>query len=304
MTHYICIDIGGTSIKYGIYDDASQQFVRHDSTPTHADQGGPHIVITVLGLIEGLSHAATAPLYGICVSTAGMVDCATGSIAYSSELIPRYTGTPLKSMIEQQTGLPCEVENDVNCAGLAEYHAGNARGAKTALCLTVGTGIGGSYIDHGRVLHGAGGSACEVGYIHLPGGDFQDLASTTALVRRVATRKNMQAEDLSGKRIFELAQQGDTDCAEAINTMTTYLGMGIANICYVLNPEVVILGGGIMAQSDYLGGPIRRALDDNLRKPVARATSLRFAHHRNRAGMLGAYYHFRYMQESRKHGSF
>lgn len=298
MSRYICIDIGGTSIKYGIYDEKSQAFIGHDSVPTRADQGGPHIVFTVSGIIEDLLHSEKE-VSGICISTAGMVDCGEGRVIYASELIPRYTGTPLKTLIEKQTGLPCEVENDVNCAGLAEYHAGAAKGSRSALCLTVGTGIGGAYIDHGRVLHGVSGSACEVGYIHLPGGDFQDLASTTALVRKVAQSKGVPVEDMSGELVFQLAKRNDHDCMQAISEMCEYLGMGIANICYVLNPEVIVLGGGIMAQGDYLYEDIRSSLDRNLRAPVSKATTLRFAYHRNRAGMLGAYYHFLNMQRNR-----
>lgn len=299
MARFICIDIGGTSIKYGVYEDDTRRFVNHDSTPTQAAFGGPHIVETVRGIIQDLRRQSPV-LQGICISTAGMVDVEAGCVRYASELIPQYTGTAWKALLEEETGLPCEVENDVNCAGLAEYHAGSAKGASSALCLTVGTGIGGAYIEHGRVLHGVSGSACEVGYLHLPQGDFQDLASTSALVKRVSGSVSSNAgATLSGRIIFERARSGDLQCVRAIDEMCDWLGMGIADICYVLNPEVVVLGGGIMSQQDYLYGRIRKSLDAHLRAPIAAATTLRFAFNQNRAGMLGAYYHFLDMQRNR-----
>ena len=82
---------------------------------------------------------------GICISTAGMVDCEKGKITYAAPLIPNYTGTEIKKTLEDLYGIPCEVENDVNCAGLAEHFAGASKGSSISLCLTIGTGIGRSY---------------------------------------------------------------------------------------------------------------------------------------------------------------
>ncbi len=290
MKEYICVDIGGTSIKYGIIGE-NAEFLETASVPTQAmEHGGPGIVRKVTQLIDEARVRRT--LSGICISTAGMVDCDKGTITYAAPLIPDYTGTQWKKALEERFHLPCEVENDVNCAGLAEYHAGAARGSKIAVCLTVGTGIGGAILIDGKIFHGFSGSGCEVGYMHLPGGAFQDLGAASVLSRKVASCKGLTPEETDGKYIFDQARAGDPDCIRAIDEMVDVLGMGIANICYVLNPEVVVLGGGIMVERDYLADRLRAGLDRWLLPSVARHTRLAFAENRNQAGMLGAFYHF------------
>lgn len=291
MKEYICIDIGGTSIKYGmVREDGS--FLTTGEMPTEAMQyGGPGIMEKAKKIVE--TYQAEYRPEGICVSTAGMVDCENGKITYASPLIPDYTGTEIKKTLEELYGIPCEVENDVNCAGLAEHFAGAARGSRISVCLTIGTGIGGAILIDGKVFHGFSGSGCEVGYMHLPGGEFQDLGASSILVKKVASYKNTDQEEINGKYVFEQAKQGDEDCIRAIREMCEVLGMGIANICYVVNPEVVVLGGGIMAQKEYLKDLLRDSLDKYLLPSVAQHTRLEFAQNQNQAGMLGAYYNFR-----------
>lgn len=291
MKEYICIDIGGTSIKYGmVREDGS--YLTTGEMPTEAMQyGGPGIMEKAKKIVE--TYQAEYRPEGICVSTAGMVDCENGKITYASPLIPDYTGTEIKKTLEELYGIPCEVENDVNCAGLAEHFAGAARGSRISVCLTIGTGIGGAILIDGKVFHGFSGSGCEVGYMHLPGGEFQDLGASSILVKKVASYKNTDPEEINGKYVFEQAKQGDEDCIRAIREMCEVLGMGIANICYVVNPEVVVLGGGIMAQKEYLKDLLRDSLDKYLLPSVAQHTRLEFAQNQNQAGMLGAYYNFR-----------
>lgn len=291
MKEYICIDIGGTSIKYGmVREDGS--FLATGEMPTEAMQyGGPGIMEKAKKIVK--AYQAEYQPEGICVSTAGMVDCENGKITYASPLIPDYTGTEIKKTLEELYGIPCEVENDVNCAGLAEHFAGASRGSRISVCLTIGTGIGGAILIDGKVFHGFSGSGCEVGYMHLPGGEFQDLGASSVLVKKTAEYKNMDPAEINGKYVFEQAKQGDEDCIRAIREMCEVLGMGIANICYVVNPEVVVLGGGIMAQKEYLKDMLRESLDKYLLPSVAQHTRLEFAQNENQAGMLGAYYNFR-----------
>lgn len=222
-----------------------------------------------------------------------MVDCDNGRITYAAPLIPDYTGTEIKKILEQKFDIPCEVENDVNCAGLAENFNGVSKGSKISVCLTIGTGIGGAILIDGKIFHGFSGSGCEVGYMHLPGGEFQDMGASSILVKKTAEYKHIAPESIDGKYVFEHAKKGDTDCIRAIEEMCDVLGMGIANICYVVNPEVVVLGGGIMAQKEYLKDRIRISLDKYLLPSVAKHTRLEFAENKNQAGMLGAFCHFK-----------
>lgn len=296
MKKYVSIDIGGTAIKYGVIREDGEIICR-DEMKTEAYKGGPSILSKAVEIVKELNWEHE--ISGICISTAGIVNTKKGEIFYSAPLIPDYTGTKFKETMEQSFGIPCEVENDVNCAGLAEYTSGAAKGSGVVLMLTIGTGIGGCMIVDGKVFHGYSNSACEVGYMHMEDSDFQTLGAASILTKKVAERKQEPEEKWNGYRIFEEAKKGDEICNQAIDEMTDVLGKGIANICYVVNPEVVVLGGGIMAQETFLKSKMETALKKYLIPSILRNTRIAFAKHKNDAGMLGAFYHFRGCHQER-----
>ena len=285
MKKYACLDIGGTAIKYGLIDE-NGYIIEKKSTATEADK----IVETAIDIVENFKRIND--ISGICISTAGMVDPIKGEIVYSGPTIPNYKGTRLKAIMEERFGVPCEVENDVNCANLAEYISGASVGSDTSTLLTVGTGIGGSMIIGGNLYRGWTNSACEVGYMHMEGGEFQALGAASVLTAKVAERKNDPKESWSGIRIFEEAKKGDAICCQAIEEMVDVLGKGIANICYVVNPQVIVLGGGIMAQEAYLKDKIENSVKKHLISHLEKNTKIVYAKYKNDAGMLGAFYHF------------
>lgn len=323
MEYYVSIDIGGTAMKYGVIESADAgcaKIIQKNQMDTEAQKGGPKILQKVIQIVQ--DAVDQYPICGICISTAGMVDTQKGEIFYAAPLIPNYTGTKFKEILEKQFQIPCEVENDVNCAGLAERTSGAAAGSAVTLCLTIGTGIGGCILIGDEVFHGFSNSACEVGYMKMLGGDFQKLGAASILTKKVMARKaaeqmdavwhavtegganaDGQAKNISGDRdiwdgyrIFKEAKAGDAICIQAIDEMADVLGCGIANICYVINPEVVVLGGGIMAQEEYLRPRIEKAVCRYLVESIAQKTTIAFAKHRNDAGMLGAYYNYRKRQ--------
>lgn len=289
MKKYIAVDIGGTAIKYGMIDE-NGVLTKRQEMPTKAYQGGPSILKKTIGIVEEFLRSEACD--GICISTAGMVDTKKGEIFHAASLIPDYAGTCFKETLENTFGIPCEVENDVNCAGLAEYLTGAGKGANPMLMLTIGTGIGGCLVADGKVFHGFGNMACEIGYMHMNGSSFQTLGAASTLVKNVAKRKQQEEKDWNGYRIFQEAALGDSICVSAIDEMLDVLGMGIANICYVVSPQVVVLGGGIMAQKAYLKDRIFKAVKHYLVETMADRIEIAFATHGNDAGMLGAYYHF------------
>lgn len=298
MKNYISIDIGGTKIKYGLLSEEGKILESRERDTEAIPGGGPHILSLVKEIVRGyIEEKSVEELLGVCLSSTGMVDIGKGEIFGAGPQVPNYVGTAFKREIEESFGLPCEIENDVNCVGLSEGRAGAGTGVESLLCLTVGTGIGACFVLNGEVYHGFSGSACEVGYMHVPGGVYEQQASASALCRKVSTEKG---EDWDGKRIFAGARGGDGVCIAAIEEMCDILGMGIANLCFVLNPQRVVLGGGIMQQEDYLYPLVRAAIDKYLVPEISKRTELRFAKNGNLAGMLGAYYHFLYMQEKRR----
>ncbi len=130
MNKYVSIDIGGTAKKNMESFTKMQRLYVKRSMKTEAWKGGPAILQKVTGIVEEMKQEAQEEISGICISTAGMVDTKEGSIFYSAPLIPNYAGTQFKKTLEEMFQVPCEVENDVNCAGLAENRSGAAKGAK------------------------------------------------------------------------------------------------------------------------------------------------------------------------------
>lgn len=289
MKTYVAIDIGGTMIKYGLINEEGHILEKYKMA-TEAEQGGPGIMSKVMRIIACLSEHQT--LSGVCLSSAGMVDPNKGEIFFSGPTIPNYAGTNFKTVVEETYGIPCEIENDVNCAGLAEVVSGSAKNSQITLCLTIGTGIGGCLLTKSDVFHGYSNSACEIGYLPMGKANFQELASTTTLVRKVAEAQDENVADWNGYRVFEEAKNGNAICITEIEQMVDYLGQGIATICYVVNPQTVVLGGGIMEQKTYLQDKIERAVNQHLLSSLAEKTTLVFAQHENNAGMLGAFYHY------------
>lgn len=291
MKKFICIDIGGTSIKYGILRETGIIIEKGNMDTNALKEGGQGIFEKIKYIIS--KYLKNYEVEAVCISTAGMVDPKDGNILFALEhLIPGYTGMEIKKEVEREFNIRCEVENDVNCAGLGEMWLGAGKGASSSVCLTIGTGIGGCIIINNELIHGFSNSAGEIGYMKINGEDFQNVASTTSLVKRVARLKNIAEENINGKMIFDMAKNKDQDCLKEIDYMIKSLAIGIANLSYIINPEVIILGGGIMAQEQFLKPKIEEALRKELIKTVYENTRIEFAKRQNDAGMIGALYNF------------
>ena len=294
---FLAIDIGGTTTKFALLT-ADGEILSQGERDTESEHGGPRIVENVKALIREQKQEIS----GVCISTAGMVDEELGVIIHAGPQIPLYKGTEWKKIIETEFSIPCEVVNDVKSAGLGEAHFGVAKGKKSVLLLTIGTGIGGCFLQDGGVYHGSSHAAMEVGYIQLPGGEFQSLASTSALVKRVAGRKKESVESWNGKKVLSGLEQGDKICTEEVDRFCNALSLGMSNLCYAFNPEVFILGGGIMARKELLLPRIIKHLEEHLLPIVFEHTEVRAAGLGNQAGFLGAFVNFRKKQAERAFG--
>ena len=295
MMYYICIDIGGTSIKYGVLSDKGEIFI-DGTVSTKVTEKENFILSDVKKLIRNiLDEYRNYEIKGICVSTAGVVNPEKGEIAYAGPTIPKYTGTKIKEELEKEFSISCEVENDVNCAGLGEYWKGAGKGSKSMVCLTIGTGIGGSVILDGKLLNGIGYTAGEIGYMDVNGSYIQNIASSRYLVEKVQKEKVEKegiTDAITGVDIFELAKKGDEICIAGINEIISNLAVGVRNIIYLLNPEVIVIGGGITAQKEYLEEKIRKEVNDGMISDMFRKTRIELAQQGNQAGLLGALYNF------------
>lgn len=288
MAYYFCIDVGGTSIKSGVYDETGQLIRGGEAVNCQNTTSENHILTRVLDLIQ---HASVEyNLAGVAISSSGVIDPSKGQVAYAGYTIPNFQGTNYKKAVEERFGIRCEVENDVNAVLLAEAWQGNLLEKNNLVCLAIGTGIGGAIYQNGKLVRGLNYSAGEVGYLNVDGEFFQNLASTKALVQKA--EEMLQESNLNGHLIMERGQAGDKRVLAVLDEWLTSLAKGISSLMYLLNPEMIILGGGIMEQVDFIKPRLEAKIQEQLISPFFGQSPLYFAKLGNRAGMVGALYHF------------
>lgn len=259
---YASFDLGGTSLKHGILDEQGN-IIEKGKIPVHDD------VWFIIDLIadQVKKYQEKYEVSGICLSTPGAVDCQTG-IIHGYSALPSIHGPNWIEELEKRCFLPVSIENDANCAALAEVFAGAGQGYKDLICLVIGSGIGGAIIKNKEIHHGKHLSGGEFGYavFQQQNGElitFSDLAATVKMVQKV--QKELEDESLDGQKIFEMALQGDNVCQEAVSEFYFQLAVGIYNLQYIYDPEIVLLGGAVSQQEDFVE-QIYAKIDDVLEK--------------------------------------
>lgn len=279
------IDIGGTNIKSGMWED--EEIKEMKETATNAKLGGEHVMNRVLEILRGFED-----FQAVGISTAGQVDSDKGMILYANDNIPGYTGTKIKEIIEGEFHVPVAVQNDVNSAAIGEAFYGAGRGQSDFLCLTYGTGVGGAIIVNGEVYTGAGYSAGEFGGIvthpedrnsaeDMFSGCYERYASTTALVKRAGE----QIPELkNGRDIF--ARIEEQEVRNLVDQWILEIVYGLTTLVHIFNPSMIVLGGGIMEQ-EYVVSKVRERLGEHIMSSF-RNVKIVSAQLGNMAGMLGA----------------
>lgn len=283
----LLIDIGGTNIKYGSMDPKSLIFEKISEMPTNTHVDNFKMEERLFDLISDVQ--ITKNIEGIAISSAGIVNAETGEIVYANKNIPNYCGTKIKKILENKYSVPVSIENDVNSALMGEIHFGNHGDIHSALMLTIGTGVGGAIYINDDIYHGYTHSAGEVGYSVLNGENIEEVASTTALVNNV--KKRINQENVDGHWIFDQAiNKGNSVCEEEIERLIRNIVIFISNQVALLNPQLVILGGGIMEQKEFLKPIINHYFDKIITNEFIKDnTNIEFASLGNDAGLLGAY---------------
>ncbi len=289
MAYYVCIDVGATAIKYGLATEQGD-FLEQGSRPALArEEGGEGILRKIVEIVQ--DYHSRYEVAGAAVDTPGIVDAEHGIVEFAVN-IPEYNGMRLRDRISAECQIPCYVENDVNAAAAGEYWKGAAQGAASVFMMTVGTGIGGAFLLDGELVHGISHAAGEIGLFRLHGENrlFQDIASTQALIETVAAAHNLSPAALDGKKVFQMADEGDDAALSAIREAAGFLAEGMSQVCCLLNPEVIVLGGGISVQEKWLRKPIEEKLQEYVIPLMREKTRLEFAALGNDAGMTGALY--------------
>lgn len=284
----MALDIGGTAIKSALYNDGTLTDIKE--TPTQAAQGGSHVVNRIKEIIKEYQKDYSFERIGI--STAGQVDPVRGEIVYANQNIPGYMGTKLKKIMEEEFHVPTKVENDVNSAAIAESVFGVGKPYKEFVCLTYGTGVGGAIFANGKLYTGSSYCAGEFGAIvthpedRILGKDmfvgcYEKYASVTALVNSAL---RVDASLTNGRKIFE--RIGEPEVKEVVDRWILEIIYGLTTIIHMLNPECVILGGGVMEQP-YVLERLREQLYQHIMSSYHHVM-IEKAALGNRAGMLGA----------------
>lgn len=304
--HAIGIDIGGTKIA-GALVDAEGKIVLEERVPSPA--GDPEAMVdAVVGLIERLS--ANHEVIGAGVAAAGFIDADQSTIIYAPNI--SWRNEPFKAKLEAKLSIPVIIENDANAAGWAEYKYGAGRGFKHMVMLTIGTGVGGAVIADSRMLRGGFGIAGELGHIRVvpdgllcgcgQHGCLESYASGSALLRAAkelaasgdpegARLREIEAEavKLTGLEVYQAILEGDPGALRILGDLGSWLGQAIGSLVAVLDPEVVVIGGGVSAAGDLLLNPIREAYLAHLPargyRPELKITAAEFV---NDAGVVGA----------------
>jgi len=280
------LDIGGTSIKSGIWDGAQVSELRE--CDTNAKEGGARLMERAVEILKGYQ-----PFDAIGISTAGQVDTGAGSIYYANDNIPGYTGMEVRRILEDTFHVPVTVENDVNAAAVGEAQFGAAKGQPDFLCLTYGTGVGGAVVIGGQVYTGSTWSGGSFGGILIHpedvrsdveySGCYEKYASTTGLVRLA-----MQTDPslTNGRAIFE--SFGRPEVRAVVDRWIDEIVNGLVSLVHIFNPSLLVLGGGVMAQP-YVLDQVQTRLIPRI-SPGFRGVKITRANLGNQAGLLGAAY--------------
>ncbi|HEU4904715.1 MAG TPA: ROK family protein [Solirubrobacterales bacterium] len=301
----IGVDLGGTKMLLGVLDGDSK--TAWESRERSAGESQDELVELLLREI-GEARTERPGVEAIGMGVPATIDRDNG-LALAAVNLP-IEELPLRDLVAERTGLPAFLDNDANVAALAEHRFGAARGTENAVMLTIGTGIGGGLILGGEIYRGSTGAGAELGHMAIqmdgPGcqgscpnrGCVEALASGTALGREGLAAAEGKPESalgrllaegaaVDGKAVTVAAQQGDEAAIEVFDLVGGRLGVALASYANIFEPEVIVIGGGVIAAGDLLLGPARRELEARALRPMNR-TPVVEAELGEDAGMIGA----------------
>ncbi|WP_407271184.1 ROK family glucokinase [Radiobacillus sp. PE A8.2] len=310
MKKLIGIDLGGTTAKFAILtkDGEVQQ---KWSIPTNVQDEGKNIVPDI---IESINHRldlyglTSENFLGIGMGSPGSVDINDGTVIGAYNLNWR-TLQPVKEQIEAGTNIPFFIDNDANVAALGERWKGAGEGSGNVVFITLGTGVGGGIIAEGNLVHGVG-AAGEIGHITVDPegyacncgsvGCLETVASATGIVRVARDLSEEYAGDsklkwliddgqeVTAKTVFDQVKDGDPLADMVVERFYSYLGLACSNIANVLNPDSIVIGGGVSAAGETLINGVRKYFDKYAFPPIKSVTKLKLAELGNDAGVIGA----------------
>jgi len=310
MAYYVGIDLGGTNIKAGVVDSEGK-LINKLSIKTHAERSMEEIIHDMGQLAADCIKDAgmeVSDIEAIGIGSPGTPDNKEGLLVYSSNL--PFNKAPMRKLIREVIDLPVYIDNDANCAAMAEAVAGAAKGTKDSVTITLGTGVGAGVIVNGRIYSGFNQAGSEFGHTVLVSGGiqcgcgrkgcFEKYASASALARMTEETAAAHPDSVMNKLLeetghsnakiaFVAMRQGDKYAEELIDKYTDYLADGLANAINAFMPEVLVVGGGVCNEGDPLLIPMReKTMSRPYFGPGVPKTEIRLAQMGNDAGIVGA----------------
>ncbi|WP_208560040.1 ROK family protein [Marinilactibacillus kalidii] len=287
----LVFDIGGTSVKYAIWE--KEELVEKSSFESPSTwEEMKNVMFTIKD-----TFVQQYELDGIAISSPGAVNQVARTIEGISAL-PYLHHFPIYDELETLFSLPVSIENDANCSALAEVWKGAAKEKQNVLFVVIGTGIGGSVIVEKKVQRGAHLFGGEFGIMLLNEKEtFSQLGTTVALAKRYNERMDMTAMPIDGRTVFDLAERGDDVAIEEVKKFYRYLSIGLFNLTYAFDPEVILIGGGVSSRPDLLEklnseiAILMEELELDIFKPL-----LDVCMFKNDANLIGAVYNFKLKQ--------
>lgn len=302
--HAIGIDLGGTSIKFGLID-SDGQFLYEGKVPSYADVSAEKIInqlIQVAKETQSFADKHRLPVTGIGIGTPGITDSTGRMVLGGAENLQGWQNLALAEIMEKATGLPVTLNNDANAMGLGELAYGAGKGCTDIVFLTVGTGIGGAIVIDGKLFSGYANRGTELGHVPLIAtgercacgatGCLEHYASTAALVRRFTALANEQGLDfhaeINGELIVRLYHESFPLAIKCMNEHFYYLGRGIAGFINIFSPQRVVIGGGLSEAGDFYLEKVSDVAFEHALDTCAPNTQIIKACLGNKAGTIGA----------------
>ncbi len=306
MKYYIGIDLGGTNIVAGVVNDA-YEIVAKASVKTNLPRPEQEIAADMAKVAREAVEKASLTMDEIewvGVGTPGIANSETGVIEYSNNL--GFCNTPMVKYLEEMLGKTTFIENDANAAAYGEYVAGAAKGAKNAVCITLGTGVGGGIIIDGKIYSGSNCAGAEIGHtvIDVNGpkctcgrrGCFEVFSSATGLIRmtKEALEKNPESKmkeetHISGRTAFNYMRAGDETAKSVVDDYILHLAAGVTNTINIFQPDVLCIGGGVCNEGDPLLLPLKDLVKQEVyTRNSEKNTEIVIAKLGNDAGVIGA----------------
>lgn len=306
MKYYIGIDLGGTNIVAGVVNE-DYEILSKASVKTNLPRPEQEIAADIIKVSkQAVADAGLTmdQIEWVGMGTPGIANSETGIIEYSNNL--GFVNTPMVKYLEEGLGKPAFIENDANAAAYGEYVAGAAKGAKNAVCITLGTGVGGGIVIDGKIYCGSNFGGAEIGHsvISVDGpqctcgrkGCFEVYSSATGLIRmtKEAVAENPESsmaaeEKISGRTAFSHMRKGDKAAKGVVDKYIKYLAAGITNTINIFQPDVLCIGGGVCNEGDPLLLPMKEIVaKENYTRNSPKNAEIVIAKLGNDAGIIGA----------------